>query len=168
MQFSIISSISQQWSFFSADRVVPVRVTVPQSVWLLIPEEYESRDIFCCHQPITCKMKCHRKFCNPCQSHFSNLRWPSTVETPSLMVFSRSWFLSVSPKLSRLAAGTSGMIFWVLWSFLSHETWWQHWPEKIYGLFLTFQILALVWLTGERSRLRGCVLDPSECPIWEN
>lgn len=58
--------------FPPADRVVAVRVTVAQSVWLLIPAEYESRDIFCCHQPVTSKMKCHGKFCNPCQNHFSN------------------------------------------------------------------------------------------------
>lgn len=104
----------------------------PRSMWLLIPEEYESRDIFCCHQPITCTMNCHGKFYNLCQSLFSNLRWPSTVETCSLLVFSLCWLLSVSTKLSRLAVRTRGWIFWVLRPLVHCEAWWcrLEWVER--------------------------------------
>lgn len=55
---------------FSADGVVSARVAVPQTLRLLITEEYESRDIFCCPRPISCWTKYHELFYNICQSVF--------------------------------------------------------------------------------------------------
>lgn len=151
---------------FSADGVVSVRVTVRQSMWLLIPEEYESRDIFCCHQPITCKMKCHGKFCNLCQSLFSNLWWPSTVEAHSLLVLSLCWLLSASTKLSRLAAGISGDILGAVASSSSWDmmAWVRVGGSYGFVQFLAFSHLSHLgfsWLTNEYNRCRGCILDPA-------
>lgn len=124
---------------------MPVRVTVLQSMWLLIPAEYESRDMFCCHQPITCAMKHHGKLYNLSQSRFSNLWWPSTVGTHSLLVSSLCWLLSVSTKLSRLAAGIRALVFWVLWPLLPHDTWW-HWV-RVGESYMCIQVLALSCLS---------------------
>lgn len=165
-----IQSFSQ-WSVFvsvavkilSADGVVSFRVTVSWSMWLVIPEEHKRRDIFCCHEPITCNMKCHGKFCHLCQSFFSDSRCPSTVETHSLLVFPLCWLLSVSTKLFELAAGTGLMIFWVLWPPVPREAWWHslEWAEATgvsnFWLVLTCHTSALLWLTSEYS----------QCPSWK-
>lgn len=119
------------------------------------------------------KTKCHGKFCSLCQRFFSNLWWPGGVETHSLLVFSLCWLLSAPTKLSRLAAGIRVLIFWVLWTLLPHEAWWHtlEWAGATgvsnFWLFLTCHTSALVWVTSECSRFRGCILDPAQCPFWK-
>lgn len=120
---SVISPIAVQSRSLPADRVVPVRVIVPQSVWLLIPEEYESRDIFCCHRPITCRMKCHGKFCCLCPRH-SNLWWLKQS------LCSSYWRLSVFTKLLRFAAAFGVLMFCTLRPLLPQKTC-CHWANRV-------------------------------------
>lgn len=121
-------------------------------------------------------MKCHGKFYSLCQSLLSNLWWPTSVETHSLLFFfflSLCWLLSVSTKLSRLAAGMRVVIFWVLRPSLPREAWlrWLEWAEATgvtnFWLFLTCHTSASVWLTGEYSWCRGCILESAKHVLWK-
>lgn len=144
---------------FPADRVVPVRVIVPQSVWLLIPEEYESRDIFCCHRPINCRMKCLGKFCCLCPRH-SNLWWLKQS------LCSSYWRLSVFTKLLRFAAAFGVLMFCTLRPLLPQKTccyWENRVGKKKSCTFIWFLALLhlsqLGFIWSEHGVCGVCVLD---------